>query len=180
MNRVGVPPHLTRGNPAAHVALDPLEHDGARPVALEPRQVQPEFSCIAAKILVLERLLAVEEDLVHVPIAALHRRGLRRARGGQRVRVNRRQREVPERKADLEAPLEALDHAICLARVRAFVVAVFEDQSRRTGSSDVVYRLVERGEPLRLFTRRAKRHLTRRGALHVHSSPSYSIHHDRR
>jgi len=71
------------------------------------------------------------------------------------VRVNPRQREMPEREADLQAPLEARDHAISLAGEGALVVAVFEDQPRRSQSSDVVERIVKRGEPRSLFSRRS-------------------------
>ena len=62
---------------------------------------------------------------------------------------------MPEREADLQAPLEARDHAISLAGEGALVVAVFEDQPRRSQSSDVVERIVKRGEPRSLFSRRS-------------------------
>jgi hypothetical protein len=54
------------------------------------------------------------------------------------------QREVPEREPDAAAQLffDALDLAERLARVRAFVVAVLDDQAPVASAPDVVDRLV--------------------------------------
>ena len=70
--------HLTGLDPAPEVSLDPVEDRLAAPVAVELPDIQPELARIAAQILVLERLLTVKEQLVHLPEPALERGRLRR------------------------------------------------------------------------------------------------------
>ncbi len=58
------------------------------PVAVEGRDVQAELGGVPAQVAVVERLLALEQQLVHVPEPALQRGGLGRGRGGEGVRVD--------------------------------------------------------------------------------------------
>jgi hypothetical protein len=123
-----------------------LEHPFSAAVAVEPRDVEPELERIAAEVVLLERRLAVEEHVVHLPEPALERGGLRCPGRGEGVRVDLGQREVPEGEADALAQLglDALDRAEGRARVGALVVAVLDDDRRRRRAADVIDRLVQR------------------------------------
>src|SRR3954454_17183762 len=99
---------------------------------------------IAVQVAVGERLLATEEESVHLPEAPLPRRRLGGERGGEGVRMDRGQREVPEGEPDVELRLDALDRPERLARIRALMVAVLEDQPRARGAADVIDRLLDR------------------------------------
>src|SRR6185295_3207418 len=113
---------------------------GSRPVRVEARDVEAELRRIAAEIVVLERLLAVEEELVHLPEASLQPGRLGRGRRGQGVGVLIRQREMTEREADAYVlpALDPLDVPEREARVRAFVVAVLHDRAGPQGPAHVV------------------------------------------
>src|SRR6266436_9447064 len=97
--------HLARGQAAVDVAADPVGYRGAGPVAVEGRDVQAELGGVPAQVAVFERLLPVEEQLVHVPEPALPGGGLRRGRRGEGVRVDAGQREMPEREPHVPAKL---------------------------------------------------------------------------
>ena len=105
MNSVGRAPAPHRTRCRSDVAADAREHRGAARGRVEPREVEPELGGVAAQVVVLERLLAVEEHLVHLPEPVLERRRLGRGGRGERVRVDLGQREVPEREADALAQL---------------------------------------------------------------------------
>ena len=104
-------PHLAAGETALDVAADPREDASARPIGIEPLAVEAKLGSVATKMGILERLLAMEQQLVHVPEAVLECRRL--DCGGRRegVRVDLRQRKMPEGEADAPAQssLEALD-----------------------------------------------------------------------
>ena len=68
--------NLARGDPALDVAADPREDRGAGASAVECLDVESELAGVAQQVVVVERLLAVEEQLVHVPEAILQRGGL--------------------------------------------------------------------------------------------------------
>ena len=140
MNSVGVPMHLTGRSSAANVAADALEHRLAAAVCVEPRDVEPELDRIAAQVVVGERVLAVKEQLVHLPEPVLERGSLSRQRRGERVRMDLGQRKVPEREPDplAQLRLDALDRAVRLARVRTLVVAVLDDQPRGRRTAYVI------------------------------------------
>ena len=131
--------HLAGGEPALDVAADPREHARAGAVGVEALEVKPELGRIRAQVGVLERLLAMEEQLVHLPEPTLDRGG-RGGRGGERVRVDVRQREVAEREADLvtELRLDALDLPERAPGVRALVVAALDDQAPLRPAADVI------------------------------------------
>ena len=140
MNRVGVPSTWPEARPLLNVALDPLQHRRASPVAVEGRYVQPELGGVPAQVAVFERLLAVEQQLVHVPEPALPGSGLGRAGRGEGVRVNLGQREMPEREPHVpaELPFDLLDRVVRLPRVRALVIAVLDDQTADGRTPDVI------------------------------------------
>src|SRR5215213_789417 len=103
---------------------------GALEVRFEPGHVEPELLRVADEVLVGQRAaLRAEERVVHLPEPALRRRGLRRLRGAQRVRVLRRDREVSEDEADaaLHPRADALERRDRVAAVRALEVAVLDE-----------------------------------------------------
>ena len=76
MNRVGVPSTWPEAQAAVHIPTDPLGHGCAGPVAVERRHVPAELGGVPEQVAVLERLLPVEQQLVHVPEPALPGGGL--------------------------------------------------------------------------------------------------------
>jgi hypothetical protein len=138
--------HLARGQAAVDVAADPAGYRGAGPVCVEGRDVQAELGGVPAQVAVFERLLPVEQQLVHVPEPALPGGGLGRGRGGEGVRVDAGQRKVPVREPQVPAQLLAglLDRVERLPRVRALVIAVLEDQAAGGRAADVIGVLVQR------------------------------------
>jgi hypothetical protein len=122
-----------RAQPARYVFLDP------RPVAtfaqrrVELTDVHPDLTCIAAKVGQLERLLALEEQIVHLPEAILSG-GLLGGLGGELgVRVDLAKREMAEDEAEpvAEVALDRLHGAVCGARVGTLVVPVHEQRHGR-------------------------------------------------
>lgn len=73
---------------AHHVAADPLERALADAVAVEAGHVETQLGGVALEILFGEGVLALEEQVVHLPEGSL----LRRRRGAERVRVDLRAR----------------------------------------------------------------------------------------
>ena len=147
MNRVGVP-YLTRHQPALHIPTNAVQHASRRPVRVEPRGVEVERSGISPQVVTFERLLPVEEQLVHLPEPTLKR--LSRSGRGEGVRVDVGQRKEPKGKAHrLDGPaLQELDVALCLSRVGALVVAVLEDEPTWRRTADVVHAGVKRLKPV--------------------------------
>jgi deazaflavin-dependent oxidoreductase (nitroreductase family) len=137
---------LPRRNPALHVTADAFQDVGAGTGALECHGVEAELDGVTAQVVVLERLLTVVEQLVHVPEAALEGGRLRSDGRGEGVRVDIAQGEVPEGKADAfpELHLDPFDLAKGLARKRALVVAVLDDQTSGRTAADVVDSVVQR------------------------------------
>ena len=78
-------PRPRRRDAARHVSVDSRQHVGAAPVEIEAFDVQPELARIAPKIVVLEGMLALEEQLMHPPEPALQRGRLGRGRGCEGV-----------------------------------------------------------------------------------------------
>jgi hypothetical protein len=87
-----------------------------------------------------------EQQLGQVPEPVLEGGGLGRLRRGQGVRVDPGQREMPERKPDTPSQLllDALDRSERLARVRALVIAVLDNQMTFGRAADMINRLVHR------------------------------------
>ena len=73
----------------------------------------------------------MKEQLVQVPEPALECSGFGRGSRCQGVRVDLRERKMPESEPDIAAQslLDAFDLSKRLPRVRAFVVAVLDDQT---------------------------------------------------
>src|SRR5262249_35539542 len=145
-DRGGGAEHRARGHAAVDVAADPVGYYDAGPVVVEGRDVQAELGGVPAQVAVFERLLPVEQQLVHVPEPALPGGGLGRGRGGEGVRVDAGQREMPEREPHVPAELlfDLLDRVEGLPRVRALVVAVLEDQAAGGRAADGGDVLVQR------------------------------------
>ena len=83
---------------------------------------------------------------MHVPELVLLGRSLGRGRRGEGVRVNAGQREMPEREPHVPPKLlfYLLDRMERLTRVRAFVIAVLNDQAAGARAPDVIDLLVQR------------------------------------
>jgi alkanesulfonate monooxygenase SsuD/methylene tetrahydromethanopterin reductase-like flavin-dependent oxidoreductase (luciferase family) len=133
-------PDLSRGHRALDVARHTWQYGVARQVAVEPGDIELELERVSPQVLVLERRLAMQEQLRHLPESALQRRGLRGGGGGEGVRMDLGQREVTEREANpvAQLSLDALDLAKRLARIRAFVVAVLDDQTSGRAATNMV------------------------------------------
>ena len=98
MKNVGVPETPERSAESTSCAIRPRA--GARPqVLLEPLDVEPELLGVADEIAVAERVLALEQQVVHLPERALLCRRLRRLGRPLRVRVDVVQRQVPPRRS---------------------------------------------------------------------------------
>jgi hypothetical protein len=137
--------NLARGDPAFDVAAHTPEHGRSRSLAVKQRDVELELGCVSPEVLLLECLLAVEEQLMHVPEAMLEGGCLGCCRRGERVRMDLGEGKVAKGEADVaKSPLDLLDFSKRLARVRALVVAVLEDHATTHGSPNVIDLLVER------------------------------------
>ena len=113
---------------------------------VEARDVEPELGGVPLQVVVGERVLAIKEQLVHGPEPVLECRCLGCGRRGEGVRVDLGEREMPEGEADTpaELSLDAFDLPERAPRVRAFVVAVLEDDTADCRTADVIDFLVKR------------------------------------
>ena len=137
--------HLTRRRAALDVPTDSREGARVGPVAGEACDVEPELGGVPLQIIVLQCVLATEEQPVHVPEPVLERRRLGCGRCGERVRVDLREREMAEGEADAPAPLllDAFDLEKRPPRIRTLVIAVLEDEGTIGGATDVIDRIIE-------------------------------------
>ncbi len=146
MNRVGVPSTWPDARPLSTSRWIRSSTVLLAPVVIECRHVQPELSGVLVQVAVFERLLAVEEQRVHVPEPVLPCGGLSCGRCGEGVRVDVSQREIPEREPHV--PLKLLfylvDRVERLPRVRALVIAVLDDQAAGGRAADVIDLLIQR------------------------------------
>ena len=92
---------------------------------------------------------------MHVPEPVLDGGCLRGGRCCERVGVDLGEREVSEGEANAarELSLDLFDRAERLARVGAFVVAVFDDEASGGGAADVIDPLLERLQRWLVFLR---------------------------
>src|SRR5260370_9340716 len=122
---------MARGQAAVNIPTDPLRQRGAGPVALERRDVEAEPGRISQQVAVLERLLPMEQQLVHVPEPVLQRWGLGRRRGRESVRVDAGQWKMPVREphVPVKPAFDLLDRVEGPPRVWALVIAVLDDQA---------------------------------------------------
>jgi hypothetical protein len=94
MNRVGVPTTWPEARPPL-TSRWIRPSTAALPVSVEGRDIQPELGGVPTQVAVVECFLAVEQQLVHVPEPALPGGGLGRSGGGEGVRVDAGQWEMP-------------------------------------------------------------------------------------
>jgi len=94
--------------------------------------VEFERDRVAEEVRVLERVLVLEEKVVHLPELALRARCLRRFGRALRVRMRLRKRKVAEDETEIgsERPPDLLHDRIRRTTVRALVVAVFGQRHR--------------------------------------------------
>jgi hypothetical protein len=98
-------------------------------VVRETLGVESELLDVTDQIVPLERVLVVEQKIVHLPEGALRGGGLRGFRGLLRVWVDVVQRQVPPHVLDVaEVGEELADDRLCLATVRALEVAILDDR----------------------------------------------------
>ena len=96
-------------------------------VLAEPVDVEAELLRVAEQIGDAQRVLAVEQQIVHLPEPSLLRRRLDRLGRLLRPRMDVVQREVPPHVRDLAVPREQLaERTLGLAAVRALEVAVLD------------------------------------------------------
>ena len=145
MKRVGVPRTAPDAMPLSTSRRIP-EDAGAGSVVVEACGVEPELGGIPLQIVFGECELVMKEQLVHVPEPVLECRCLGCGRHGEGVRVDLGEREMPEGEADTRAELslDAFDFSERSPRVRAFVVAVLEDDTADCRTADVIDFLVKR------------------------------------
>ena len=106
----------------------------------------PSCLGVAEEVVVPQRVLVLEQKVVHLPERALLRRGLGRLRRLLRVRVDVVERQVPPDVGDVAEVAQQLAHdRLRLAAVRALEVAVLEHGDRRVDrAADVVALRVDR------------------------------------
>ena len=127
MKKVGVPE-----TPLEVGRVDVLGDRGPRRVrvrrsSLEAVDVEAELLGVADEVAVAERVLVLEQQVVHLPERALLGRRLRRLGRQLRVRVDVVQRQVPPHVADVAVLAQQLAHdRLGLAAVRALEVAVLD------------------------------------------------------
>jgi hypothetical protein len=128
----GCAAHLRRGS-AVDVPANTPEYVGADLVATEACDVETELGGMAVQIAVCERVLAIEQEFVHVPEPVLECGCLRCGRRCEGVRVDVREREMAEGEADAAAQrvLDTLDFSKRPPRVGALVIAVLNDEVAR-------------------------------------------------
>ena len=80
--------HLARSQAGLDIAPDARLARRRGPVLVETRDVQTELGGVPSEIVVFERLLAMEQQLVHVPEAVLQCGCLGGGRRGERMRVD--------------------------------------------------------------------------------------------
>ena len=101
MNRVGVPRTSPDASPLSMSRRIRARTLSADPVLVEACDVELELGGIPPQIVVFECLLAMKEQLVHVPEAVLERGCLGCGCRCEGVRVDLCEREVPEGEADV-------------------------------------------------------------------------------
>jgi len=139
-------PALPRRHPALDIPADPAQHQGAGPVVVEPHGIQSEVGSVTPQITIPECLLPVKQQVVHVPEPALPRGGLGRGRSGEGVRVDLSQREIPEGEPDAPAQffLKTFDFPVRVPGIRAFVIAVLQDEAAGCRAADMINVVVQR------------------------------------
>src|SRR5260370_41302766 len=87
--------------------------------------------------LLAERILVLEDQVMHVPELAMLGGKLSRFGGGLCVWMYFSQREVSKDKPQLfsELLLKRFDDRVCMSAVRTFVVAIFDQSNRGVGGA---------------------------------------------
>src|ERR1700686_3681711 len=111
---------------ACHVGFDPRQTLLISEIGAKPVFVEADCLCMGGQVVIRQRTLVSEKQVVHLPELSLDVRGLRGQGRVQRMRMDLGQRKVTKRVDESIAQLAAnLRHADQrLARVGAFVVAV--------------------------------------------------------
>ena len=146
MNSVGVPV-----TPAPQTTVHLAGHVravGARPAARW--RIARRRGRGARRGLRVRRLVGLQQSLVHLPEAALRRRGVRRLRQERRLGMELLPREVPEGVAHLPAELPPchVDEGRCPPGVGTGVIAVHHQGQRSIGAPEHVILWADgKGEP---------------------------------
>src|SRR5829696_951119 len=117
--------------PAADTAEEMLAHSGCvdtvSQLALDSFCVESKQRCVASQLDILERILVLEQDIVHFPEGALRARGLGHFRRMLGVRMNLRERKVPKYKAQLiaEPALHLFHDRIRASAIRTLEIPIF-------------------------------------------------------
>jgi len=131
--------------PAAHAAHEvpaaPSRVGAVGELAREPLDVEPEGVGVRDEILVAQRVLVLEEPVVHLPEPALGAGGLGGLRRQLGVRMHVRQGEVAidEAQALAHPPAHLVHDRMRRAAVGTLVVAVLQQRDGcRHGAADVI------------------------------------------
>ena len=117
---------------AVDVLGDARGADAFAQVVGEAFDVETELLGVADQVVELERVLVLEQEVVHLPERALLGGGLGGLRGELSVGVDVVQRQVPPDVADVaEVAQELADDRLRLPAVGALEVAVLDDRDRR-------------------------------------------------
>src|SRR5918995_878991 len=137
--------HLARSQGALHVSLHARQHDTRPSIVLEAAHVEIQLRGIPPQVVLTQRVLPVEEQLMHLPERALQRRRLRRGGRGQGIWVDLGQGKVPER--DPHSLPRPTPHSLELAkgppRVRTLVIAIDRDHGSARSTEKVVHCLID-------------------------------------
>lgn len=146
MKKDGVP--LTPlATPPEEVLADTAPEGAGRQVADKQGKVQSGLDGVVGKVCIIQGILVLEEELVHLPEPALYAGGLGRFGGPHRVRMELRQREVTKRESDVlrVALQQRAENEIGLAAVGTLKVAVLDQGDGGVrGPQDVVPRVRDR------------------------------------
>ena len=119
---------------AAHAAHEVVAHlrlvRVRRQLACQPRGVELELAGVLDQMLVLERELALEQAIVHLPELPLRPGRLRRLGGVLRVQVQLGERKIAEHEPETRAHalLNLLHDRVSATAMRALEVAVFDER----------------------------------------------------
>src|SRR5687767_911644 len=129
--------------PRHHIVHHPRQMRSTVQVFFEASQIQLRGICVTVQIIPLQRVLMLEQRVMHRPELALAGRGLGSLGGllGEWMLVD--EREMPEDEAHLtfQSGTQVLEHRKRTPAVGAFKIAVRNDRDRRrVGADDMIVR----------------------------------------
>src|SRR5262245_767337 len=120
-------------NAAREIAANALGHVVVLECLADTRKVEAQLVGVAEQVSIAQTILVFVQQIVHGPELSLKRRSLGHPRRSRRVGMCLGKRKVAEHETQIrtELQLHALDDRIGARAVRAFVVAVFDQNDLR-------------------------------------------------